>query len=255
MNLHVGYTHGVGLVMVPVNEVAQGGQPNLIIKDLPPTSTAGAPKIIQPRIYFGTQTNDYVVVGAKTQEFDYPSSTGTGGDQLTTWTGTSGIKLDTPLSKLLFAARFGDLNLLISDQVTGSSQLLFNRSIQDRVIALAPFLRLDKDPYLVVSSEGRLDYVQDAFTTSANFPDASTYNPGSDSATNGLAGSPFNYIRNSVKVVMDAYDGTTTLYVSDTTDPIIKAWQGVFPSLFKPISDMPVDIRGDAANIGHLRYP
>jgi uncharacterized membrane protein (UPF0182 family) len=100
-----------------------------------------------------------------------------------------------------------------------------------------------------------LDYVQDAFTTSANFPDASTYSPGNDSTTSGLAGSPFNYIRNSVKVVMDAYDGTTTLYVSDPTDPIIKAWQGVFPSLFKPISDMPVDIRGDAANIGHLRYP
>jgi len=255
VNLHVSYTHGVGLVMVPVNEVAQGGQPNLIIKDLPPASTAGAPKITEPRIYFGTQTNDYVVVDAKSQEFDYPSSTGTGGDQLTTWTGTSGIKLDTPLSKLLFAARFGDLNLLISDQVTGSSQLLYNRSIQDRVSALAPFLRLDKDPYLVVNSSGRLNYVQDAYTTSANFPDANAYNPGSDSTTSGLAGSPFNYIRNSVKVVMDAYDGTTTLYVSDPTDPIIKAWQGVFPSLFKPISDMPADIRGDATNIGHLRYP
>jgi uncharacterized protein len=255
VNLHISYTHGVGLVMVPVNEVAQGGQPNLIIKDLPPASATGAPKITEPRIYFGTQTNDYVVVGAKSQEFDYPSSTGTGGDQLTNWSGNSGIKLDTPLSKLLFAARFGDLNLLISDQVTGSSQLLFNRSIQDRVHELAPFLRLDKDPYLVVTSEGRLVYVQDAFTTSANFPDANTYNPGSDSALNGLAGSQFNYIRNSVKVVMDAYDGTTSLYISDTSDPIIKAWQGVFPSLFKPISAMPVDIRGDATNIGHLRYP
>jgi hypothetical protein len=255
VNLHISYTHGVGLVMVPVNEVAQGGQPNLIVKDLPPASSAGAPKIEQPRIYFGTQTNDYVIVGAKSQEFDYPSSTGTGGDQLTNWTGTSGIKLDTPLSRLLFAARFGDLNLLISDQVTGSSQLLYNRSIQDRVHELAPFLRLDKDPYLVVTSSGRLAYVQDAFTTSANFPDANTYDPGKDATASGLAGSPFNYVRNSVKVVMDAYDGTTSLYVSDPTDPIIKAWQGVFPSLFKPIAEMPVDIRGDASNIGHLRYP
>ncbi len=255
VNQHITYTHGYGLVMTPVNEVQPGGQPSLMIKDFPPASTPGAPKITEPRIYFGTQSSNYVIVNAASQEFDYPSAACQGCDQYTTWGGKTGVKLDTPLSKLLFAARFGDLNMLISSQVTGSSQLLFNRSIQERSHTLAPFLRYDKDPYLIVTSSGRLAYVQDAFTTSANFPDANTYDPGNDSTTNGLAGKPFNYIRNSVKVVMDAYDGTMSFYVSDPTDPIIKAWSGVFPSLFKSIDQMPADIRGDATNPGHLRYP
>jgi hypothetical protein len=255
VNQHITYTHGYGLVMTPVNEVQPGGQPSLMIKDFPPTSTPGAPAITEARIYFGTQSSNYVIVNAASQEFDYPSAACQGCDQYTTWTAKTGIKIDTPLSKLLFAARFGDLNMLISSQVTGSSQLLFNRSIQERTQTIAPFLRYDKDPYLVVTSSGRLAYVQDAFTTSDNFPDANTYDPGNASTTNGLAGKPFNYIRNSVKVVMDAYDGTMSFYVSDPNDPIIKAWSGVFPSLFKPISEMPADIRGDATNPGHLRYP
>jgi hypothetical protein len=255
VNLHITYTHGVGLVMVPVNEVASNGQPTLLVKDVPPVSSGGAPTITEPRIYFGTQATNYVIVNAASDEFDYPSSGGTGGDQYIRWTGQSGIKLDTPLSRLLFAARFGDLNLLISNQITGSSELLMNRSIQERVQAIAPFLRYDKDPYLVVTSAGRLAYVQDAFTTSSAFPDANNFDPGSVATTSGLAGDPFNYIRNSVKVVMDAYDGTTTFYVADPTDPIIQAWEGVFPGTFKPLADMPADIRGDATNPGHLRYP
>ena len=258
VNLHISYTHGMGLAMVPVNEVSQG-QPNLLISNLPPASTGGAPTIKQPRIYFGTNQKDYVIVDAASQEFDYPSATGVGGDAYTTWTGTTGIKLDTPLSKLLFAARFGDLNLLISNQITGSSQLLFHRAIQDRAQLIAPFLRFDKDPYLVVTADGRLDYVQDAFTTSAAFPDANPYDPGSDSAKSGLTGDSFNYIRNSVKIVMDAYDGTMSFYISDASDPIIQAWAGVFPGLFKPMAQMPTDIAGDPANPttnpGHLRYP
>lgn len=249
VNLHITYTHGVGLVMVPVNEVGQGGQPNLLVKDLPPTSASGAPVITEPRIYFGTQTSDYVIVNTASREFDYPSATGTGGDAYTNWQGSTGIKLDTPLTRLLFAARFGDLNLLISDQVTGSSQLLMRRSIQDRVQEIAPFLRYDKDPYLVVTPSGRLVYILDAYTTSADFPDANSYDPGADSSVNGLAGDKFNYIRNSVKVVMDAYDGTVTFYVIDPNDPIIATWQGVFPDLFRPISDMSSDLRA------HLRYP
>jgi uncharacterized membrane protein (UPF0182 family) len=256
VNLHISYTHGVGLAMVPVNEVAAGGQPNLVVSDLPPVSSEGAPVIKQPRIYFGTNQSDYVIVDAASQEFDYPSTSGGGSDAYTNWTGTNGIKLDTPLSKLLFAARFGDLNLLISNQITGSSQLLFHRAIQDRIGLIAPFLRLDKDPYLVVTSDGQLDYIQDAYTTSAAYPDANPYTPPSSGA---LAGDPFNYIRNSVKIVMNAYDGTMSFYVSDPTDPIIQAWQGVFPSLFQPLSAMPSDLRGDPANPttnpGHLRYP
>ncbi len=249
VNQHITYTHGYGLVMVPVNEVAGGGQPNVLIKNFPPVSTSGAPVISEPRIYFGTQQSNYVIVGAQSKEFDYPSATGTGGDAYNNWTGTTGIKLDTPLSRILFAARFGDLNMLISNQITGSSQLLMNRSITDRVQLIAPFLRYDKDPYLIVTASGRLDYVLDAYTTSAAFPDANSYDPGSDPTRNGLAGDSFNYIRNSVKVVMDAYDGTMKFYVSDPKDPIIQAWQGVFPSLFTPLTDMPADVQA------HIRYP
>jgi uncharacterized membrane protein (UPF0182 family) len=255
VNQHITYTHGYGLVMVPVNEVAQNGQPNLLISNFPPVSTPGAPTITQPRIYFGTEPSNYVIVDAASQEFDYPSTSGTGGDQYTTWTGDTGIKLDTPLSRLLFAARFGDLNMLISSQITGSSQLLYNRSIQERAAAIAPFLSFDSDPYLVVTSSGRLDYVLDAYTTSAAFPDSNPYDPSTGSPAGGLSNVSFNYVRNSVKIVMDAYDGTMSFYVADPSDPIIQAWQGVFPGLFKPMSHMPVDIRGDATNPGHLRYP
>ena len=256
VNQHITYTHGYGLAMVPVNEVQPGsGQPSLLIKDFPPASTAGVPAVKQPRIYFGTQPSNYVIVDATSQEFDYPSATGVGGDQYTTWTANTGIKLDTPLARILFAARFGDLNMLISSQITGSSQLLFNRSIGERVNAIAPFLRYDKDPYLVLTASGRIVYVLDAYTTSAAFPDANTFDPNASQSATGLTGDPFNYIRNSVKVVMDAYDGTMSFYVADSKDPIIQAWQGVFPGMFKPISDMPAEIRGDATNPGHLRYP
>ena len=251
VNQHITYTHGYGLVMVPVNEVQTGsGQPNLLIENFPPTSIKGVPTVTQPRIYFGTTDSNYVIVDATSQEFDYPSATG--GDQKTTWTGNTGIKLDTPLSRILFAAKFGDLNMLISSQITGSSQLLYNRSIEGRASAIAPFLRFDSEPYLVLTSSGRLDYVLDAYTTSSAFPDANSYTASSGS---GLAGDPINYVRNSVKIVMDAYDGTMSFYVADAKDPIIAAWQGVFPGMFKPISDMPVEIRGDATNPGHLRYP
>jgi uncharacterized membrane protein (UPF0182 family) len=258
VNQHITYTHGYGLVMVPVNEVQSGsGQPTLFIKDFPPVSTKGVPDVTRPQIYFGTKSSGYVIVDATSPEFDYPPSSCKGCDQYVSWSGTSGIKLDTPLSKLLFAAKFGDLNMLISSQITGSSQLLYNRSIRDRVSEVAPFLRLDKDPYMVLRADGTLAYVQDAFTTSASFPGANSYNPGSDASANGLAGDSFNYIRNSVKVVMDAYSGDMTFYVTDQNDPIIKAWEGVFPGLFKQLSEMPVDLRGDAAsgNPGHLRYP
>jgi uncharacterized membrane protein (UPF0182 family) len=259
VNVHLIYTHGVGLAMLPVNEVQrsqtnQSANPNLVIKNVPPVSTAGAPTISEPRIYFGTQQTDYVIVGGGTQEFDYPASSTTG-DAYTTWTGTTGIRMDSTLTKLLFAARLGDLNLLISNQITGSSQLLFRRSIQERVQAVAPFLRYDKDPYLVINRSGQLNYVLDAFTTSDAFPDANTFDPGGNPTDSGLAGDPFNYVRNSVKVVMNAYNGTLTFYVADPKDPIIQAWQGVFPSLFRPLSEMPADLRGTSTVPSHLRYP
>jgi uncharacterized membrane protein (UPF0182 family) len=232
--------------MVPVNDTGSGGQPNLLIQDLPPTSVPGTPTITQPRIYFGLQESNYVVVNASSQEFDYPTA---GGDQYYSWTGTGGIKLDTPLVRLLYSAEFGDLNLLISNQITGSSQLLYRRSIADRVQAIAPYLRYDEDPYLVVTPDGQLYYMLDAYTTSAAFPDAQPYDPAANQSPTGLSGDPFNYIRNSVKVVMNAYDGTMSFYVADPNDPIIRAWEGVFPDVFKPISQMPESLRA------HIRYP
>jgi uncharacterized membrane protein (UPF0182 family) len=167
----------------------------------------------------------------------------------TRWTGTSGIKLSSILTRLLFAARFTDLNLLISDQVTADSQLLMYRSLGERLNLIAPFLAYDKDPYLVVDGAGRLVYIQDAYTISDRFPNAQPFDTSVLSQGSGLTGQSFDYLRNSVKVVMDAYDGSMTFYVADPTDPLIRAWEGVFPTLFKPLSSMPADLQA------HLRVP
>ncbi|HEY0442749.1 MAG TPA: UPF0182 family protein [Candidatus Limnocylindrales bacterium] len=254
VNKRVIFTHGIGVAMVPVNEVTPEGQPELFIRNLPPASTSGAPTVTEPRIYFGERPSDYVVVGAKQAEFDYPrgdanpGATDTGGVE-TRWSGTNGIKLDSAITRFLFAFRFGDLDLLISDQVTPNSQLLFHRTLSDRVPRIAPFLRYDKDPYVVVNGAGRLVYIWDAYTITDRFPHANDFSPSDLGDTTGLAGSPFNYIRNSVKVTVDAYDGTVNYYVADPADPLIRAWQGVFPTMFKPMSAMPPDLAA------HIRVP
>ena len=254
VNQRIIFTHGMGVAMVPVNEVGAEGQPRLLIRNLPPASNGGAPEISEPRIYFGEADSGYVVVGAKQAEFDYPSGTADaggadiGGVNAPPWKGTTGIKLDSNLNRLLFAIRFGDLDLLISDQVTSGSQLLFHRTLADRVPRIAPFLRYDKDPYVVISGGG-LTYVWDAYTTSDRFPHSSYFSPGDLPETTRFGGGPFNYIRNSVKVTVDAYDGTMTFYVADASDPIIRAWQGVFPDLFRPISGMPSELAD------HIRVP
>ncbi len=250
VNQRVIYTHGVGLAMVPVNEVTPEGQPRLWIKDLPPVSSGGAPTITEPRIYFGETDSHYVVVRARQAEFDIPGDTSSGQtDQTTTWTGSTGIPLDSTLSRILFALRFKDLDLLISDQIQSSSELLFNRTLNERLGMIAPFLKFDKDPYLVVDGAGRLVYVQDGYTVSDRFPHATSFNPADLGAGTGLGGSDINYIRNSVKITMDAYDGTMHFYVSDPTDPLIRAWKGVFPTLFTNIDQMPAGIAA------HLRVP
>ncbi|MBA2701213.1 MAG: UPF0182 family protein, partial [Chloroflexi bacterium] len=251
VNQRIIFTHGIGLTMVPVNEVANEGQPRLFIGNLPPVSSAGAPMVAEPRIYFGERESSYIVVGAKTQEFDYPTGnnddTGPAGTR-TSWTGSTGLRLDNALLRLLFAFRFRDLDLLISDQVTTDSQLLFHRALGDRLQRIAPFLRYDKDPYLVIDGNGRLQYVQDGYTVSDGFPHAQAFDPATLETT-ALGRRPFNYIRNSVKVTMDAYDGTMHFYVSDPDDPIIRAYQGVFPTLLEPLSAMPQALRD------HLRVP
>jgi uncharacterized membrane protein (UPF0182 family) len=242
VNQRIIYTHGIGLAMVPVNEVTQEGQPQLWIRDLPPDSSSGAPEIVQPRIYFGESDDHYVVTGARQPEFDIPGD-GTGADLTYSWTGTTGIKLDSVLSKLLFSLRFRDFDLLISDQITADSQLLFHRTLKDRLPRIAPFLRYDKDPYLVVDDRGHLVYIQDAYTTSDAFPHSTWFDPSELDPKSGLAGEFINYLRNSVKITIDAYDGTMTFYVADDADPLIRAWQGVFPQLFRPLSELPGDLR------------
>ena len=254
VNQRLTYTHGIGVAMVPVNEVTSEGLPRLLIRDLPPVSDPSAPTVTQPRIYFGERPSDYVIVGARQPEFDYPASGtaasgGTDQGTQTTWSGTTGIALDSTLTRLLFALRFRDLNLLISDQITSSSQLLMHRTLQDRVTRVAPFLSFDHDPYLMVDSTGNLFYIQDAYTTSDRFPNAQPFDASALPADSGLRGVDFNYLRNSVKVVMNAYDGTMTFYASDPSDPILRSYEGVFPSLFKPIDQMPADIRA------HVRVP
>ena len=247
----ISFTHGIGAAMVPVNEVANEGQPRLFIRNLPPVSDQGAPQITQPRIYFGERPSDWVLTGARQNEFDFPTgegdATGEAGTE-TRWSGDTGIKLDTTLMRILFALRFRDLDLLISDQVTNESQLLMHRYLADRLPRIAPFLTFDKDPYLVIDGQGRLQYVQDAYTMSDRFPHAQSFDPTGLPDT-GLGSRPFNYLRNSVKVVMDAYDGSMTYYISDPSDPLIRAYAAVFPTLFRPIEEMPADLRA------HVRYP
>ena len=250
INQRIIYTHGIGAVMVPVNEVTSEGQPVLFIKNLPPVSSDGAPAISQPRIYFGEKDNGYVIVDAQQPEFDYPQVQQNGSDVTvpTSWSGSTGISLGPTLNRLLFALRFGDLDMLISSQITAQSQILMHRTLDERLQLLAPFLQYDKDPYLVVTGDGRLVYVQDAYTTTDRFPNAQPFDPATLDATN-LGSTSIDYIRNSVKVVMDAYDGSMSFYVADPSDPLIRDWQAVFPDLFKPMSAMSADLAP------HLRYP
>ena len=239
---HVLYTHGYGLAMVPVNAVDSNGLPHLIIENLPVTESPGAPLVTQPRIYFGQRPSSWVLVDAKSAEFDYPSSTGNGSDVDTRYTGSSGLPVGSPTERLFWAWNLGDLNLAISDQVTPQTRLLLHRSLADRLGTLAPFLALDGDPYLVVAPNGHLVYVQDAYTITAGMPDATAY-------TDASLGATYDYIRNSVKITVDAYDGTIHLYVADPSDPLIRAWEGIFPTMFEPLSAMPAGLQV------HLRTP
>ncbi len=250
VNQRIVFTHGIGVALVPVNEVANEGQPRLFIRNLPPVSSDGAPEITEPRIYFGERPADWVITGARQSEFDFPTGDddeGAAGTE-TRWTGTTGVKLDSTLARLLFALRFGELSVLISDQVTDQSQLLMHRHLSDRLPRIAPFLAYDKDPYLVIDDAGRLVWIQDAYTMSDRFPHAQSFDP-TEFAQTGLGRAPFNYLRNSVKITMDAYDGTMRFYVADPSDPLVRAYSGVFPTLFQPMDQMPADL------VRHLRYP
>ncbi|HST04337.1 MAG TPA: UPF0182 family protein [Chloroflexia bacterium] len=236
-NVHFRYTHGYGLAMSPVNEIQGEGLPELLIKDIPPVSTYPELQVTRPEIYYGEATDQYVFVNSsEIQEFDYPV-----GDtnKLTRYEGKGGVAINDLFTKILFAARFGDGNILISNYVTDGTRVLYHRNIRDMVETLAPFLLYEDDPYMVLSG-GKLYWIMDAETYTDRYPYSTPYDGSS---------LEFNYIRNSVKVVIDAYEGTATYYVIDPTDPIVNAYRGIFPDLFKDISEMPPGL------IPHLRYP
>jgi uncharacterized protein len=233
VNLHLLFTHGDGVVMSPVTQKSAEGLPIFYLQDIPPVASLG-PAIDQPRIYFGRTSAPYVIVKANKPEFDYPK----GVDNVyTTYEGSGGTALGGAARRTLFAWYFGDPNILLSNYVTDESRILFRRNIQERVRALAPFLQLDRDPYVVIS-EGRLFWIQDTYTTSDWFPYA---RPAPEEST--------NYIRNSVKAIVDAYDGSVAFYVADSSDPIAATYRRIFPGLFKPLEAMPPDLRR------HIRYP
>ncbi len=233
INEHLTFTHGFGAVVGPVNRVTPEGLPDFIAKDIPPRSQ-GFPAITRPEIYFGEIANDYVLVRTRSQELDYPA-----GDQnvYTTYQGRGGIPLSSFFRKLVFAARFGEVKMLLSDDLTSDSRILMHRPVAQRVRMIAPFFRYDRDPYLVVADDGRLVWILDGYTITDRYPYSEP--------VRGVG----NYIRNSVKAVVDAYHGTVTFYLADATDPIVQAYGRAFPGLLRPLDEMPDDLRQ------HIRYP
>jgi uncharacterized membrane protein (UPF0182 family) len=233
INRYLKYTHGYGVAMSPVNEVTPSGQPSLFIKDLPVVSDVDI-KIDRPEIYYGELTKDFVIVNSREKEFNYPTSNA---NVESTYEGSGGIKLSF-LNKLMFAVREGKLNFLLSQDLNADSKILINREIQTRVQKVAPFLIYDEDPY-IVAADGRLYWIIDAYTVSSRYP----YSEPIDEKSN------INYIRNSVKVVIDAYNGTTSYYIADSTDPIIQTYSKIFKTLFKPLNEIPASLSA------HIRYP
>src|SRR5215467_11003127 len=233
VNRHVLFTHGNGAVMSPVARKSPEGLPLFYLRDIPPVA-AGGPEIHEPRIYYGEETDDYVIVKGSVSEFDYPK----GKDNIYAgYNGVGGVAAGGLAQRLLFAWYFSDVNLLLSSYITNESRIMMRREIRERVRTIAPFLRLDHDPYLVIS-EGRLFWLQDAYTTSDYFP-----------CSQPASGLDLNYIRNSVKVIIDAYNGTVDFYLMDPMEPIAATYQRIFPKLFKPLTSMPPDL------LKHIRYP
>jgi hypothetical protein len=232
------YTHGYGITMNPVNGFTPEGLPTLYLSNMPVESTVSGLTIARPEVYFGELTNSDVYVNTRQKEFNYPQGQT---NNLTSYEGTGGIVLGGMVRRTLIAADRGDLwKVPFSDDITAQSRLLMRRNILSRVRALAPFLNWDADPYIVIGDNGHLYWMLDAFTTSDSYPNSASY---------PLGDSTINYMRNSVKVVVDAYTGATTFYVFEPRDPIVAAWRSIFPSLFRDASSMPSDLRR------HVRYP
>jgi uncharacterized membrane protein (UPF0182 family) len=232
VNRRLQYTHGYGLVMSPVAQEGSQGDPRLVIKDIPPVTEMGL-QVDQPAIYYGQHNSDYKIVNTNVQELDYPR-----GDEnvYTNYQGSSGVPIGGLFNQLLFAWEFGDINILLTDYINDNSKIIFWKRVQERVERIAPFLQMEDDPYLVLD-EGKLFWIQDAYTTSPHYPYSEPYN------------NEYNYIRNSVKVVVDAYNGSVDFYVSDENDPVLNVYRDIFPDMFNPIEEMPGGLRQ------HVRYP
>ncbi len=245
VNTTLQYTHGYGMIVAPANAANSTGAPVFDVGGVPPTSSNGLQTITQPSVYFGLNNAGYVVANTKQPEIDYQLTNNSNVE--THYTGNGGVQLSSIFKRLMFAVRFNDINLLISNQITGQSRIMFDRGVQARVQKAAPFLQLDADPYPALV-DGHIDWIQDAYTTTDNYPYAQNADTTALPSGSGL-NIPFNYVRNSVKVVIDAYTGHMTFYVMDPTDPLIKAYEKEFPGMFTPASKMSSELRA------HLRYP
>ncbi len=232
-NEHLIFTHGYGLVMSPVAKSTAEGLPELLVKDFPPQSASPELQVTQPAIYFGELASEYVVVDSDTEEFDYPK-----GDEnvFTNYSGDGGIDISSFFNRLAFSWRFGSLKLLVSDSINENTRILVNREIGERIRMIAPFLEYDQDPYSVLV-DGRIFWIQDAYTIADSYPYSQPIPSG------------INYIRNSVKVVVDAYNGDVTFYVIDEEDPLLQTYMNIFPELFTPGEQIPASLRE------HFRYP
>lgn len=233
VNQHLSYTHGYGVVVSPVNEVTGDGLPVLFVRDIPPRTETNL-EITRPEIYYGEMSNEYVLVKTTAREFDYPRGNE---NVFATYEGEGGVHLGSLARQAAFALRFGTVKLLLSDFLVSDSRIMYHRTITERVRKIAPFLRYDADPYMVIRDDGSLTWMWDAYTTSSDFPYSQPRSTG------------LNYIRNSIKVAVDAYNGTVTFYQIDPDDAVAKAWGQVFPGLLTPGEELPDDLRR------HLRYP
>lgn len=238
VNEHLIFTHGYGVVMNPVNEIMPDGMPNLIMKDIPPTTTTPL-STKQMAIYYGEETNQYVLVNTSAKEFDYPKGEK---NVYTSYTGNGGVRISNLFRRIVYAWKFSDMKILLTGYLTPQSRIMFYRNIVTRDKTIAPFLSYDSEPYLVVGNDGQQYWIHDAYTTSNMFPYSEPF-------PEGRNGDSFNYINNSVKVVINAYNGDVSYYVINPNDPIVKTLQDIYPKLFKPFSEMPDYLKA------HIRYP
>jgi uncharacterized membrane protein (UPF0182 family) len=233
INEHLSYTHGMGLTLSPVNQVSTEGLPVLFVKDLPPQSTVSL-NVTRPALYYGELVSGYAFVNTRQREFDYPQGDSSA---FTVYRGTHGVRVNSLFRKTILSMRFGSMDVLLTGLITRDSRVLYHRNIMERAAKALPFLKWDADPYLVITQDGRLVWILDAYTASSRYPYSLPVSGGT------------NYLRNSVKVVIDAYEGTVRPYVADPNDPILKTYARIFGGIFLPLDSMPPDIRA------HLRYP